>query len=333
MVTMLDVARKAGVSKSTVSRVLSGSNLISAPVTEAVFQAIRETGYRTNLLAQQLAVKKTHLIGFVVTNRLYNGPYFSQLIYKAGLFSEEHGYRIILADGKNSAEDELNAVQFLQDMKCAGIMLYPHNLGDAELTQLIRESTTPIVTINRSVPSHPEWSIVPDHYEAAARMVDFIIAQGHRKIAFISGSDSSPTAIARFNAYRDRLGAHGIVFDEGMVGCGDWSTLSGYQATRDLVARHPALTAILAGNDDMAMGAINALQDSGLKIPEDIAVAGFDNNPMGEIIRPNLTSVRVPLDEMIEKAIFTLLGKGKEAKAVQLRSELIIRKTLYQCGD
>ena len=330
MATMMDVARKAGVSKSTVSRVLNGSTLISAPVVEAVYKAVREIGYRTNLLAQQLAAKKTQLIGFVVTNSLYNGPYFSAMIYEAGKFSEQHGYRIILADGKHSAEDERNAIEFLQDMKCAGIMVYPHQLGSEDLAALIQYSATPIVCINRSIPDFEQHTVVPDHYQAALKVMDFIVQQGHRRIAFIRGPETSPTAQQRFQAYHDKLPEYNIAFEQELVVMGDWSSQSGYTATTELISRKAGMTVILAGNDDMAMGAINALLDHGLTIPNDVAVVGFDDVPMAAMIRPNLTTMRVPLSGMIEQAILKLLGKDEEAQAVSLQSELIVRDTFIK---
>ncbi|WGY48718.1 LacI family DNA-binding transcriptional regulator [Vibrio sp. ABG19] len=325
MVTMQDVARRAGVSKSTVSRVLNGKNIVRPEVTQAVFKAIEETGYRPNLLARQLATQKTHFIGFVMTNALYNGPYFSSLVYHAAAFSEQHGHQLVLADGKHSAEDERNAINFLLDMKCAGIVVYPKYLSDRALTEIIQATPTPITVLNRSL---EPYSVTTDHYHSAVMMMEHILQQGHRRIAFIRGSNGSVTGEIRYQAYCDQLAQHGLTPDPQLIVQGNWTPESGYHAAQQLIARKTDFSAVLSGNDDMALGAMKALMELGYTIPQDISIAGFDNIKMGKFVTPSLTSVSVPLEQMIQKGILLALGEKESANALSLAGELKIRDSI-----
>ncbi|SIR04284.1 transcriptional regulator, LacI family [Aeromonas sp. RU39B] len=332
MVTMLDVAKRAGVSKATVSRVLNGKNVVSAEVVAAVFKAIEETGYRPNLLARQLATRKTRFIGFVMTNALYNGPYFSTLVYHAAAFSEQHGYQLVMADGKHSADDERSAINFLLDMKCAGILVYPQYLDATALTGIMDEGDTPIVVLNRQLPHHQERSVVTDHYHSAALLMDHLLEQGHRDIAFICGRPGSATGGQRYAAYQDRLALHGIALDSNKVLPGDWTPESGYDAVETLLNRGVAFTAVLAGNDEMAFGAIKALHAHGVRIPQQVSIAGFDNNKFSAFVTPGLTSVSVPLEQMVQKGILLVLGEQEKAAAVNLSGSLMVRESVARAS-
>lgn len=330
MVTMLDVAKKAGVSKSTVSRILSGNTVVSEQAKLAVYKAIEETGYRPNLLARQLATKKTSYIGFVMTNVLYNGPYFSTIVYNAASFSERNGHQLILADGKHSAQEEREAINFLLDMKCAGIVVYPSFLNEEEMAEIIESSETPIVVINRHQASHPECAFVTDHYQSAVQMMEYIISQGHTKIAFIRGVEGSASGECRFRAYRDVLAKHKLVYRDEWAVEGQWLPEGGYQATKQLFADGQQVTAILAGNDEMAFGAMKALYEMGYRIPADVSIAGFDNISMSNYVTPTLTTVSIPFDRMLQKGILYLIGQQQQSQDLDLNCELIIRNSVAE---
>ncbi|MFM2481978.1 LacI family DNA-binding transcriptional regulator [Celerinatantimonas sp. YJH-8] len=328
MITMLDVAKKAGVSKATVSRVLNGKNIVSDAVKELVYRAIEETGYRPNLLARQMATQKTNLLGLIMTNGLYNGPYFSSFVYAAASFSETYQHQLMLADGKHSADDERRAIDFLLDMRCAGILIYPEYLSGDELAEIIAKNQTPIVVINRQLPGNDSDYVVMDHYQSAQAMMDYILSQGHRRIAFIQGRAHSPSGQARFSAYLDKLKEYGIEPDEQLIVPGDWSTESGYLAGKTLLSRNVPFTVILAGNDDMATGAMRALREAKLRIPEDVSIAGFDNSTMSRYSYPSLTTVNVPIRAMVEQAILHLLGEPPAATTQAIEGELIVRDSV-----
>lgn len=328
MVTMLDVANRAGVSKSTVSRVLNGKNIVRPDVAKKVFDAIQETGYRPNLLAQQLATKKTNFIGFVITNELFNGPYFSSLMYHAASYSEKSNHQLVITDGKHSAEDERKAINFLLDMKCAGIIIYPQCLSESEIAQIIESTDTPILVLNREMPSKPEHAITTDHYRSACLMVEHIVEQGHTEIAVIRGKAGSSTDEQRYQAYQDVLTKHGIELNQSNVAQGNWTMESGYRAAQSLVERKASFTAILSENDDMAIGAIKALTELGYSLPQDISIVGFDNSKVGEFLIPSLTSVSVPLEQMTQKAILQIVGDSEHADAIDTTGSLVIRDSV-----
>ncbi|CAK2520593.1 DNA-binding transcriptional repressor AscG [Vibrio crassostreae] len=330
MVTMLDVANRAGVSKSTVSRVLNGKNIVRPDVAKKVFDAIQETGYRPNLLAQQLATKKTNFIGFVITNELFNGPYFSSLMYHAASYSEKSNHQLVITDGKHSAEDERKAINFLLDMKCAGIIIYPQCLSESEIAQIIDSTDTPILVLNREMPSKPEHAITTDHYHSACLMVEHIIDLGHTEIAVIRGKADSSTDEQRYQAYQDVLTKHDIELNQSNVAQGNWTMESGYRAAQALVESKASFTAILSENDDMAIGAIRALTELGYSLPQDISIVGFDNSKVGEFLTPSLTSVSVPLEQMTQKAILQIVGGSEQADAIDTTGSLVIRDSVAQ---
>lgn len=330
MVTMLDVARCAGVSKSTVSRVLNGKNIVREEVKALVYKAIEETGYRPNLLAQQLATQKTNMIGLVITNDVYNGPFFSTLVYNAAKFCEEHDRRLIFADGKNSAEEELNAIDFLVRMKCAGIMVYPRHMSSAQLEKTVADSPVPVIVLNHKLTGHADRAIFIDHYRGAVIMMDYLFSQGHKRIAYIRGRMPSPSNSARQQAWQDKLISQGQKDYEKLIAQGNWSMESGYQAARELISRQENFTAILAGNDDMALGAIKALKDLNLAVPEAISVAGFDNATIGHYFSPALTTLDTPLDQMVKRAVEIILDLPHNEGCDSLCGTLVVRESVSQ---
>lgn len=328
MITMLDVAKCAGVSKSTVSRVLNGKDVVRKEIKELVYKAIKETGYRPNLLAQQMATQKTSMIGLVITNEVYDGPYFSTLVYNAAKYCEKYDHRLIFADGKHTADEEISAIDFLVGMKCAGIMIYTKYLTARELDKIVKSCPVPIVVLNQKLKNHSENSIFIDHYRGGLKMMDFLHSMGHRKIAYISGKTKSRSNSARQKAWREKMTEYGQVITDDMIVHGTWSMQSGYDATVDLIRSKADFTAILAGNDDMALGAIKALKESGKSVPEDISVTGFDNSKIGDFFSPGLTTLEVPLEEMFKRAVESILHIPKKHEHSDLAGKLVIRDSV-----
>ncbi len=331
MVTMLDVAKKAGVSKATVSRVLTGNNYVSKTTRDRVFQAIEEIGYRPNLLARQLATSKSQIIGLVVTNTLYSGPYFSELLFQTATMTEKYGRQLIMADGKHSAEEERQAIQFLLDLRCDAVIIYPRFLSTNELEEIIEQHDQPIMVVNRTLHQHGDNGICADHQQHCHDAVNYLIAQGHRDIAFVCGAANSPTGTSRLAGYRQALEENGVPYNGGLVAPGDWTHDSGYTAAKILLQRSATFSALVASNDDMAIGAAKALREHGLTIPQDVSLLGFDDLPMASWFYPPLTTVHVPVAEMIsytlEKLLCRLEGETV-APAPAFKGELIIRDSV-----
>ncbi|MDY0972369.1 LacI family DNA-binding transcriptional regulator [Siccibacter turicensis] len=308
MVTILDVARRAGVSKATVSRALNGKVFVSDDVRARIDKAIEETGYRPNLLARKLATRESNSVGLVITNRLYNGPFFSAMIYQAATLSEAHQRQLILADGKNSSQHERDAITFLMQLRCDAIMIYPKYLSVEELDAIIDQSSVPVVAINRELKRHRARSVFVDHHACSVQMTRYLLEQGHRRIAFITGAPGSPTGERRLAGYLDAQAEAGITPDAALVVPGSWTTESGYEAGRALLAAGIPFTCVLAANDDMAIGAAKAFSEAGLRLPDEVSLAGFDDSIIGRYATPALTTMHIPMDEMIGDAVQILLS-------------------------
>ncbi|XXD08450.1 LacI family DNA-binding transcriptional regulator [Klebsiella sp. R445] len=307
MATMLEVAKRAGVSKATVSRVLSGNGYVSQDTKDRVFQAVAESGYRPNLLARNLATKKSQTLGLVVTNTLYHGVYFSELLFHVARMAEDKGRQLILADGKHSAEEEREAIQYLLDLRCDAIIIYPRFLSVDQMDDIVENHTQPIMVLNRRLrrnASHCVWS---DQKASALAAVEKLIARGHRDIAFITGSLDSPTGIERLSGYKDALAQHGIALNNDLIVEGKWTPETGAAGVETLRQRDVRYSALVASNDDMAIGAMKQLHLQGIKVPEEVSVIGFDDIVLAPYMVPALSSVKVPVTEMIKETINRLI--------------------------
>jgi len=305
---MQEVAKKAGVSKATVSRVLSGKGYTSEETKERVYKAIEETGYRPNLLARNLATSKSQCIGLVVTNTLYTGSYFSELLSQAAKKLEANGRQLILVDGKHSAEEEKAAIDFLLDLRCDAIIIYPRFLNVDEMDALVEKHKQPIMVMNRKLRKHQSHCICCDHHGASFMATQHLIERGHRDIAFITGSMDSPTAIDRLAGYKAALTASGLPVRDALIAYGKWSPASGAQAAENLLSAALPFSGLVVSNDDMAIGAMKTLNGAGLTVPGDVSIIGFDNIATAPFLQPALSSIKDPVSEMINEVIERLIS-------------------------
>lgn len=331
MSTMQEVAKKAGVSKATVSRVLSGKGYVSEATKDQVYKAIEEAGYRPNLLARNLATNKSQCIGLVVTNTLYNGSYFSELLSKAAQKLEEHGRQLILVDGKHSAEEEQAAIQFLLDLRCDAIIIYPRFLSIDVMDDIIDHYKQPIMVVNRRLRKHQSHCICCDHKGASFKATQYLIARGHRDIAFITGSLDSPTALERLSGYKEALTQQGIALRDDLIINGKWTPNSGASAIERLLNGGITFSAVLASNDEMAIGAIKQLNQAGIAVPQNVSVIGFDNIPTAPYLLPALSSVKDPVSDMMNEVIdrlISMLDGGYLSKDNIFTSDLLVRDSV-----
>lgn len=331
MSTMQEVAKKAGVSKATVSRVLSGKGYVSEATKDAVFRAIEDAGYRPNLLARNLASSKSECIGLVVTNTLYNGSYFNEILSQAAKKLEKNGRQLVLVDGKHSAEEEQQAIQFLLDLRCDAIIIYPRFLTVDAMDVIIDKYKQPIMVVNRKLRKNHSHCIFCDHKSASYNATKYLIEHGHREIAFITGALDSPTAIERLAGYKAALTECALPVQDKLVVAGKWTPESGAAAVTALLSRQQAFSAIIASNDDMAVGAMKTLAEAGLKVPTEVSVIGFDNIPIAPFLTPPLTSIKDPVSDMINEVISRLifmLDGGYLSHENIFQSELIIRDSV-----
>lgn len=331
MTTMLEVAKRAGVSKATVSRVLSGNGYVSQETKDRVFQAIEESGYRPNLLARSLAAKSTQTLGLVVTNTLYHGVYFSELLFHTARMAEDKGRQLLLADGKHSAEEEGQAIQYLLDLRCDAVMIYPRFLSVDDIDEIIDAHAQPIMVLNRRLRKNTSHCVWCDQKQTSFNAVTQLVRAGHTEIAFISGSMDSPTGVERLSGYKDALAQHGIPLNNDLIVKGKWTPACGAEGVKTLLLRKVNFTALVASNDDMAIGAMKQLDEQGINVPAQVSVIGFDDIALAPYTIPALASVKIPVTEMVQETIGRLifmLDGGAFTPAKNFTGELIPRASL-----
>ncbi|CNE29514.1 putative regulatory protein [Yersinia rohdei] len=331
MPTMQEVAKKAGVSKATVSRVLSGKGYVSPATKDLVFKAIDETGYRPNLLARNLATNKSECIGFVVTNTLYSGSYFNEILSQAAQKLESNGRQLVLVDGKHSAQEEQEAIQFLLDLRCDAIIIYPRFLTVDALDLIIDKYKQPIMVVNRKLRKNHSHCISCDHKGSSYSATQYLIEHGHQDIAFITGSLDSPTAIERLSGYKAALIDFSLPVRDELIVQGKWTPTSGAAAVELLLTHKSPFSAIIASNDDMAIGAMKKLNESGINVPEEISIIGFDNILIAPFLLPPLSSIKDPVSDMINEVInrlISMLDGGYLSNENTFQSDLIIRDSV-----
>ncbi|RYC40994.1 LacI family DNA-binding transcriptional regulator [Pectobacterium zantedeschiae] len=331
MKTMLEVAKRAGVSKATVSRVLNGTGQVKQSTRDAVFQAMDELGYRPNFLARSLARRTSNSIGLVISN--FDGPYFGRLLRRAAEMAESSGKHLIVTDGHDTPEDELRAVQLLSDRQCDAIILYTRYMSETDIMTLLNTLTIPIMVMNRDLPQARERCIFFRQQQAALDVVNYLIEQGHREIACITAPMQTPTARARLAGYHQALLDHQIEVDPRRVAHGTSMVASGYHAARQLLNNSVSFSALFVSNDDMAIGAMKALYEAGKKLPQDVSIFGFDDEPCATYLHPSLSTVYMPIEEMAAAAITQVLDliAGKDVKPLEpFTGELKLRESVQK---
>lgn len=334
MSTILDVCKLAGVSKATVSRVLNGTGQVKESTRETVFAAMEQLGYRPNSLARALATNRTDSIGLIVPD--FEGAYFGALLKQATTSAEESGKQLIVTDGHNDPDREYQAIRMLEDRRCDAIVLYSRRMPQDTLERLKRQLTVPLVVINRNLPASVCHTITFDQADAARMMTSHLIAFGHRRIACITGPMDSPTGKARLQGYRQALTEHGLPFTPELVEHANNELWGGHAACRRLLHRQVPFSALFAFNDDMAVGALKALTDAGMRVPEQISLAGIDNEPMAEFCQPALTTIELPIRAMTRSAIELALRLVTDDQVVpppQFKGTLIQRASVIPLND
>ena len=250
MATMLDVSRKAGVSKSTVSRVLNGTAKISEATKQAVFQAIEELNYRPNVLAQSLSKQETNTIGLVIPRGSNTSQYLALLIEICQELADKAGKFLMITQVNDQPDGGVKAIRSLVDRRCDAVLYYNnsffdhYNIRGDELSDLIDELPVPLVVMNCYLPRHPQNCVWFDHSQGARLPVEYLLAQGHKRIAYIAGPLNQRTAQLRLQGYQAALATAGIAFDPLLVAEGDRYYHGGYSACNQLLQRKTEFTAL-----------------------------------------------------------------------------------------
>jgi LacI family transcriptional regulator, galactose operon repressor len=294
-VKLEDIARETGFSISTVSRVLSNSNYpVSEQIREQVLRVAETMGYEPNIAARSLRTDRTNTIGIIVDDLL--SPFTPPILRGIQDYLNEHGFFSLIVNSDWDPDQEQAAIKTLLSRPVDGIIFveYSHQTT----SDILERSHKPHVFVHRLFGSPIKNSVVPDDYYGASLATGHLIGLGHRRIGYINGPENWHTCRARLSGYQDTLASHHLSFDPSLVQPGDWEIESGYEAANSLLKHEQRPTAIFAANDPMALGAIYAIQDARLSVPEDIAVVGYDNRNFAKIVRPRITTVSMPVIEM-----------------------------------
>jgi LacI family transcriptional regulator len=326
MTTLHDVAKRAGVSPMTVSRVVNGSDAVSPKLRERVEQALAETGYMPNKLARSLRARRTDTIALLLPDM--TNPFFTTLAHGVETAAREAGLTMILANSDEREDEETRLAQMLLQRQVDGLLIVPAGTG-AETIRLCREHEVPFVAVDRR-PDGVEADVVRTDSEAGAyELGQLIVGLGHQRTAVLTGPATVPTASDRVAGFRRAVVGAGL--PEPLVLYGEFSIESGREMAAAAMGLSPRPTALFAANNFIAIGAQHALDGLGLAVPGDVAVVGFDDLPEAMVTFPFLTVVAQPAFEIGRASVGVLLDRvadpERPVRDLVLPTRLVVRRS------
>jgi LacI family transcriptional regulator len=302
-VKIKDVAEKAGVSVTSVSRVLNGGKYVREEVRQRILKAVNDLGYSPSFIARSLVLQRTNLIGIIVPD--LTSSFHATILSSIEEVASNKGYNILVSNLIEDLAKEVRYLDIFRQMRVSGLIIMHEKVNEAVVRQM-RKMEAPIVF--SSVKDFTSINI--NDRRAAKDATDYLIRLGHSQIAFIGGDLRDVTSgQSRYQGYRDAMEGSGLRVEDRLVRFGDYKVGSGYRLMTELLASEPFPTAVFAVSDDMAAGALNCIHDHGLKVPCDISVMGFDGSYLTELVRPRLTSMEQPIREIGALSIETLIRK------------------------
>src|SRR5512139_3258174 len=276
MTNIRDVARLAGVAPITVSRVVNGADSVSEETRRRVQQAIDQLHYVPNTLARSLRSRHSHTIALIVPD--IANPFWTTVARGVEDTAAENDYRTILCNTDEDPAKETNYLNLLVERRVDGVIIAPATRERKRLA-LLKQLQVPCVLIDRRVEGFKADLVYGDSHTGTRLLIDHLIGLGHRRIALINGPSTISTAQDRADGYRESLEAHGLAVDEGLIFQGDFKQENGYRLAQRVLACDPRPAAIFAANNFIAIGALQALREAGLRVPEDIALVCIDDVP------------------------------------------------------
>ncbi len=333
MATIHDVAKRAGVASITVSRVINNSGYFSQGTRQRVEAAIAELGYVPNRLARSLRSKRTNILALVLTD--ITNPFFTTLARGVEDTASDAGFIVIFCNTDESETEEQKYLQVLLQQQVDGILLVPAR-STSDSVELVQKHGTPVVVLDRRLPSSAKVDVVRcESVDGAYRLVQLLIGLGHRQIAVLSGPKIVSTAKDRVTGYRQAMVEAGIDNRLQLVYYGAFTQSSGYEMAQQVLNVNPRPTALFAANNLIAIGALKAVRDARLRVPEDIAMVSFDDLPANLLISPFFTVAVQPAYEMGQKATQLLLARlageaPERCQEVILPTDLVVRQSSGQ---
>ncbi|ENY72748.1 substrate-binding domain-containing protein [Aeromonas diversa] len=330
MATIKDVAARAGVSISTVSHVLNHTRRVSEDATQKVLEAVAELNYAPNSVARSLKVNSTKTIGMLVTTSA--NPFFAEVVQGVEAYCFEQGYSLILCNTENQPPRQRHYLRMLMEKRVDGLLVLGTDI-DSTLRDMLRSyKNVPQVVLDWGTECDFA-NVINDNARSGASMATrYLVEQGHTDIACITGQLGKQTTQQRLDGVRDALGEHGLTLAEARIFEGDYESQSGFDQMKHILALNPRPTAVFAFDDPMAIGAICAAWEAGVKVPDEISVVGYDDVEMARFSSPPLTTIRHPKAELGQMAVQQLMGRirNKElsVESFTVEPELIIRHSV-----
>lgn len=320
-----DVAELAGVSPATVSRVLNGSSQVGDEYREQVMSAVEQVGYRRNRLASNLRRQRAGIIGLVVSD--VENPHFSEMVRAVEDAAYRRGYRVLLCNTDEDPEKQASYLEVLADERALGVIVSSSDTGGSGIRELL-DLSIPVVAFDRAVDDPRADAVVADNTGGAERVTTLLIGAGHERIGFVGGPDHIETGVLRQRGYESAMAS----FELGPRHAdGGFRVSGGVNATERLLIGDGRVearpTAIVVANNLMTIGALQALREHGLRIPEDVALAAFDDPPWAALVDPPLTTLGQPVRAMSYRAVELLFERieRKRTETVKETSQFELR--------
>ncbi len=311
MPTLKDVAKKAGVAPSTVSRVINNSSRISEETKEKVRKIMDEIGYHPNINARNLVKQRSHNLGLVIpysTEEAFADPFYSEILRGIGVLAHSKGFNLLLLTSNGEEEEKKTVLNAVRGKQIDGVLLLRAKKED----QLIEELTKlnfPFVIVGRPEERDKYYWVNNDNIAASEKVVDYLIKNGHRNIAMIVGDENYIMNQDRLQGYKNSFQKNDLKINENLIvqlEMIDYQSI--YMLSQKMIKEHPEITAFYGMSDTMAYTIMQAVNDLQLKIPEDISIVGFNNNPVSKLISPPLTTVDINIYLLGNKATELLIG-------------------------
>jgi LacI family transcriptional regulator len=333
--TLEEVGKLAGVSRSTVSRVVNGHPNVRDNVRKRVWQVIQQTGYHPHAAARSLVTRRTHIVGAIIPHAvmtLFVDPFFSLLLGGIAETCNEHGYYLMLSLFNGPATEEELYQRLVHGGHLDGVIVASTPMDNPLILTILNEDV-PAVLVGRHSDSRADY-VDADNVGGSRMAVEHLIRLGHRRIATVTGPLNMASGEDRLAGYCQALEAHRIPVRDELIAEGDYTEGSGVMAVRRLLSASP--TAVFVASDTMAIGALKALREAELRVPEDMALVGFDDIPVAAALEPALTTVRQPIERLGSMAadlLLNLLENPPDTQApahrIILPAKLIVRDS---CG-
>lgn len=323
MATIKDVAKLAGVALSTASYALSGDSRVSSKTRSKVLEAARQLNYRKNGFAMDLKRSRTKTIALILTD--LSGPYYSELIRSVQEVALTNGYDLIACSSIGGRDS--TAVKFLREKRADGAIILAPNIRDEVLIETSGPQF-PIIVMDRPLCSEYLVNVLVDGEQGGYTATRYLLENGHRHVAYISGSSDSYDNHLRYQGYLRALAEAGLEEQSKWRLSGNFVREGGYNATKMMIMQGSLPSAIFYGNDEMAIGGLKAFEESGISVPDDVSVIGYDDIQLAEYVNPPLTTIKQPKSEagsLAAHLLFQILGGESVKQSYMLTTEMMER--------